>query len=180
VDAATSDATLGELIAKAKTEGVEAGSPDQFRVVTLTKFKLAAVVHKDNPVAALSKEQLVAAFSGKAANWKDVGGPDLPILIVWNKFSEGANFLFTKTILEKTPVTDQKMDVNLNEEVRQTVAANAEAVGVLPLGMVDSSVKTVEIPDVSKEILYLTKGEPNPAAKKFLQFVQGEGKKYLK
>jgi phosphate transport system substrate-binding protein len=180
VEATTSDATLEELLAKAKKDGVEPGSAEQFRTVPLAKFKVAAVVHKDNPVASLSKDQLVAVFSGKATNWKEVGGPDLPILIVWNKLSEGTNYLFTKTILDKTPISTEKMDVDRNEEVRQTVSTTAEAVGILPTGIVDASVKAIEIPDVSKDILFVTKGEPNHAAKKFLQFLQGEGRKYLK
>ncbi len=40
---------------------------------------IAVVVHPDNPIKNLSKEQLKDIFSQKVTNWQQVGGPDLAI-----------------------------------------------------------------------------------------------------
>ncbi len=40
---------------------------------------IAVVVHQSNPVDGLTRAQLKGIFSGKLHNWKEVGGPDLPI-----------------------------------------------------------------------------------------------------
>jgi len=41
---------------------------------------LCMIVHKDNPVEALSDDQLRSIFEGKVANWKEVGGKDAPLV----------------------------------------------------------------------------------------------------
>lgn len=40
------------------------------------------IVHPSNPVSALSKAQLMGIFSGKIKNWSEVGGANLPILLI--------------------------------------------------------------------------------------------------
>ncbi|UFP95688.1 substrate-binding domain-containing protein [Gloeobacter morelensis] len=41
---------------------------------------LAFFVHPNNPVAGLSVDQIVGLFTGKITNWKQVGGPDRPVV----------------------------------------------------------------------------------------------------
>src|SRR5207253_2388920 len=40
------------------------------------------ILHKSNPVAALSDAQVVDIYTGKTTNWKDVGGRDATITVV--------------------------------------------------------------------------------------------------
>ena len=42
---------------------------------------LGVFVHPTNPVKELRMEQLREIFTGRAGNWKQVGGPDLPIVV---------------------------------------------------------------------------------------------------
>ena len=39
---------------------------------------IVPIVHKDNPVKELTRAQLKDIYSGKVANWKEVGGADAP------------------------------------------------------------------------------------------------------
>jgi len=41
---------------------------------------LCMIVHKDNPVEALSDDQIRNIFEGKVANWKEVGGKDAALV----------------------------------------------------------------------------------------------------
>lgn len=43
---------------------------------------VAIVVHKENPVRALSDAEVVGIYTGKLTNWRQVGGRDAPILAV--------------------------------------------------------------------------------------------------
>lgn len=43
---------------------------------------IAVFVHASNPVKALTKDQIKKIFTGKIANWKDVGGKAGPITVV--------------------------------------------------------------------------------------------------
>jgi phosphate transport system substrate-binding protein len=40
------------------------------------------IVHKDNPVATLTDDQIVRMYTRSLTNWKQVGGADLPITLV--------------------------------------------------------------------------------------------------
>ncbi len=40
---------------------------------------LAIIVHPDNPVSTLSMDQVRDIYEGRITNWKDVGGPDMPL-----------------------------------------------------------------------------------------------------
>lgn len=40
---------------------------------------VAILVHRSNPVAGLTAQQLAAIYTGAVATWKDVGGSDLPV-----------------------------------------------------------------------------------------------------
>jgi phosphate transport system substrate-binding protein len=40
------------------------------------------IVHQSNPVARLSKAQLADLYSGKIKNWSELGGSDLPVIVV--------------------------------------------------------------------------------------------------
>lgn len=46
---------------------------------------LAVITHKDNPVESLTSKEVQDIFLGKITNWKQVGGPDQPILLYTRK-----------------------------------------------------------------------------------------------
>ncbi len=52
------------------------------------------IVHKSNPVKSLSDAQVAAIFSGKATNWKQVGGPDARIEVILREKSKPVTELF--------------------------------------------------------------------------------------
>jgi phosphate transport system substrate-binding protein len=47
----------------------------------LGAYSVAVVVHPNNPVANLTKDQVREIFTGKVQNWKEVGGSDTPIVL---------------------------------------------------------------------------------------------------
>lgn len=50
--------------------------------ITLARDSVAFVVHRDNPVRSIAREQVCAILQGKATNWKALGGPDAPIRVL--------------------------------------------------------------------------------------------------
>ncbi len=180
VDAAAAGLTFDDWMALMKKEGAEVKDPASLQQVTIGKDTIVVLVHKDNPVATLSKEQLKGIFTGKIVNWKEVDGKDLPILVVWGKLIPGTNTLFTRHILDGSAPTPEVLEATTAADVRQNVAANPEAVGIGPLAVVDATVKAPKIPEVSRPITLLTQGAPAPHVQKLLDFIKGEGQQYLK
>lgn len=60
---------------------------------------IGIVVHKENPVEALSMEQLEAIFTGKITNWKEVGGPDLEMTVYSRENNSGTYAFFRDHVL---------------------------------------------------------------------------------
>jgi len=66
------------------------------------------IVHQSNPVKALSREQIIAIYTGVIKNWKEVGGADLPITVInkANKLSVFFNSFCTKCAITSVSVSD--------------------------------------------------------------------------
>ena len=47
----------------------------------------------------LTKAQVIAIFSGKTTNWKDVGGADVKVVVINRPRSSGTRAVFTKTMM---------------------------------------------------------------------------------
>ncbi|MEW6739005.1 MAG: substrate-binding domain-containing protein [Nitrospirota bacterium] len=180
VDAAAAGLTFDDWMGLMKKEGAEVKDPASLQQVTIGKDKIIVLLHKDNPVSKLSKEQLKGIFTGKIANWKDVGGKDMPIIVVWGKLIPGTNSLFVKNMLDGQAQTKDVLEATTAEDVRQNVASNPEAVGIGPAAVVDATVKSPETPEVARPIILLTKGKPSPNVQKLIDFIKGEGQKYIK
>lgn len=92
------------------------------------------ILHKENPVQALTDEQVVAIYTGKITNWKDVGGKGAPITVV-NK-AEGRSTLEVFLHYFKMKNTDVKAQVVIgdNEQGIKTIAGNRHAIGYVSIG----------------------------------------------
>jgi ABC-type phosphate transport system substrate-binding protein len=51
-------------------------------VYPLAREPILILVRKDNPITNLTSQEVKDIFSGKTINWKEVGGPDRPIVVV--------------------------------------------------------------------------------------------------
>lgn len=180
IDAAAAGLSFQDWLDLMKKEGAEVKDPASLHHVVIGKDRIVVLIHKDNPVNRLTREQLEGIFTGAITNWKDVGGKDMPIIVVWGKLIPGTNSMFIRHILGgKSPLKDV-LEATTAEDVKQNVAANPEAIGIGPLAVVDNTVKAPEIPEVSRPITLVTKGKPSPNVEKLINFIKGEGQKYIK
>jgi phosphate transport system substrate-binding protein len=180
IDAAAAGLSFDDWLAFMKKEGAEVKDPAALHHFMVGKDRIVVILNKENQVSNLSKEQLQKIFSGETETWKDVGGGDMPILVVWGHLQQGTNNTFTKKIMDGKPVTKDILAVSSANEVRNAVVANPPAIGFGPGGIIDDTIKTPEIPDISREITMATKGKPSPKVQKLIDFILGEGKKYVK
>lgn len=180
IDAAAAGLTFEDWLKLMKKEGVEVADPAALKQVTIGKDKIVVLVNKANPVTKLDKEQLKGLFSGKVANWKEVGGNDLPVLVVFGKLIPGTNSMFVQKVMDGVEMTKEVLDATTAEDVRANVAANPEAVGIGPMAVIDGSVASPETPEVGRPITLLTKGAPAAKVQKLIDFILGEGQKYIR
>ena len=171
---------LDGMIAGADKDGVKVDKA-ALQTVEIGTNKTVVLLHPSNKVTNLTKDQMKGLFTGKITNWKDVGGNDAPVLVVWGKNSPGQNALFTKIILDGEKIVAENLETTDYKGIKDTVATNPEAIGIDPLGMVDATVKGIKpVPEVNSQILLITKGAPSAPVKQLIDFVKTEGKKYIK
>lgn len=152
----------------------------------VAKVGFAVVVNKEVTVDNLTQQQLIDIFTGKITNWKEVGGPDMKIVIINRPTSSGTRATFKKVVLKGQ---EEAQGIALTEDssgaVRKAVADTKGAISYLALSYVDNSVKALKYEGVeptvqniidgkypiwSYEHMY-TKGEPKGAVKAFLDFM---------
>lgn len=173
IDIATAAVSLDSMIAGAAKEGVVI-DPGTLYQVEVAKNRVVAFVHKSNAVKRLSKGQLKKIFAGKISNWKDVGGNDQPIMVVWGTATPGQNALFSKEILDGEAVSTHAVKATDYLNIRELVKANPGAIGIDPQGMTIATVNVVEIPLVTSPIIVVTKGKPSAKVEKLLAYYNDE------
>lgn len=92
------------------------------------------LVHKDNPVNELTNEQIVAIYTKKITDWKEVGGKPGNITVI-NR-AEGRSELELFQHHFKLKATDMKADVIAGENQHgiKTVTANVGAIVYMSVG----------------------------------------------
>lgn len=180
VDAAAAGLNFNDWMALMKKEGVEVKDPSIYQAVTIGKDKVVVIANNENKVSTLTAEQLKGIFSGAISNWKEVGGEDQMILVVWGKMTQGTNNMFVKKFLGDKTVTKDVIDSTTAPEIKQTVASNPYAIGIGPQAIIDGSIKVIQTPELARDITLLTKGKPSANVQKLLDFIKGEGQKYVK
>lgn len=180
LDAAVAAAPLSDMIAGAVKAGarVDMSSLQSFEVAL---NKTVVLIHPSNSVSSLDKEQMKGLFTGKIANWKEVGGKDEPVLVIWGKNTPGQNNLFTRIILDGEKITGENLETTDYRGIKDSVSSNPGAIGIGPLGMVDTSVKAIKPnPETNCPIILVTKGPPSVPVKQLLDFIKADGKRYIK
>ncbi|TFI53370.1 hypothetical protein BLD44_014450 [Mastigocladus laminosus UU774] len=81
--------------------------------------------HPDLPIAGLSVQQLQGIYTGQITNWKEVGGPDLPITIVYLKKATAVTMVLG---IENNSLTSKMEYVRDNTTAFRKVAATPGAI----------------------------------------------------
>jgi len=179
VDAAMGGLSFEDWMKYMKEEKIEIKDPSSLQHMVVGKDKVMVLIHKDNPVSKLTKEQLKGIFTGKITNWKEVGGKDLTIDVVWTNLF-GGNYLFYSKILEGAFLRSDMSEVDNSPMAKAHVISNVGAIAISPLGFLDDAVKSPETPEITRPITLITKGKPSPTVQKLIDFIKGEGQKYIK
>ena len=176
LDAAAAGFTYNDWQQLMITEWAPIEEPSRFTPVNIGADRIVVITHRENRVKSLSAVQLSGIFSGKIGNWKEVGGEDAPIMIVWGTLMQDDNAIFQQRIMPGELLSPDLLDTTTASEVRQNVASNPNAIGIGPQGIIDDSIATPEIPEVTREITLLAKVNPPEGVKKLLEFIQNRSK----
>ena len=190
-----------EEINQAKAKGI---MPTEF-IVGLDG--LAVVVNPANPVGQLTIDQLADIFTGKIKNWKEVGGRDLPIVLLSREVNSGTHVYFKENVLRKgdakstVEFAPEALLMSSSQAIADEIAQNTGAIGYYGMGYINKTQKAVAVAKdnagpyytptlenvvskkyyISRPLMFYTNGEPKGALKDMIDFVfSPEGQQIVK
>ena len=178
-------------ITQARKNGIEP------REITVALDGLAVVVHPQNPVSRLTVDQLAQIFTGTVTNWHDVGGPDLPIVLLSREVNSGTHLYFKEHVLRRSRAEGKAefaagaLMLPSSQAIADEVAQNPGAIGYYGMGYLSRRQKAVAVArhdaapfvlptvdtvvdgtyPISRPLLMVTKGQPTGLTRRFLDFV---------
>lgn len=187
--------TFGMVAREVKEEEKEAIKDEKEYKVGIDALTLA--VNPQNPVTEamddLTKDQIVALFSGEYATWKDLDAslPEEEVVVITRDINGGAHEVFQKNIMGDTEVKAEAIQASSMGELVQTVIDNPYAIGYASFGVANQNegkIITLKVDGVEankenildgsyiiqRPLLLVGSGEPTDEQQAFLDVVLGE------
>ncbi|MBU3665262.1 MAG: PstS family phosphate ABC transporter substrate-binding protein [Chthoniobacterales bacterium] len=187
--ATTSRTATPSELAAAKSAGV------RLQPQTIGSYGVCVIVNESNPVLSLKPSKVRDIFTGKITNWKQAGGPDLPIRTFILDAATGARAGFQILAMGGKPYAESARALRDYNAIASAVAGDPSAIGYAGFGSQPSGVRALLIngeppnsaavyeqvyPYASPLYLYTLERRETPAAKKFIRFVLSkEGQRVL-
>lgn len=146
---------------------------------------VAVAVNPANKVEGLTKAQIKDIFSGKIANWKEVGGADAPISLYVREDGSGTRETFEERALDKGASAAAANVVNSNGAMKTAIGQDPNAIGYVGIGHLDKSIKGISVDGMAPSqenaasgqytvtrLLYMnTRGEPQGITRGFVDYI---------
>jgi phosphate transport system substrate-binding protein len=151
---------------------------------------IAMIAHRDNPVDALTRRQVVAIFTGRVSRWDEMGGSEAPITVVNKADGRSTLELFLSHFGLRSDQVRPSVIIGDNQQGIRTVAGDPNALGYVSIGtalfevsrgtpirvlLLDGAAPSLAaVADgsfsLSRPLLLVTRPEPDPLARAFLDY----------
>jgi phosphate transport system substrate-binding protein len=179
-------ATLGETIDAARKDAQEKGKsftpPANLVFHEIAQDRVVPIVHRDNPVASLTKAQVRDIFTGKVANWKALGGPDAPIKVITGTAASGTREHLQKEVLEGASWSPSAKEMRTSADEVKAVSIDRNGIGAVGEEVVAASngaVKVVHGFALVRPVGFITLGAPTADVQKMIDFLKSPEAKKL-
>ena len=197
---AVNDGTVNIGMSSRDLKDAEKAQLGQHKEFLVSKDCVAFAVNKKNPLAKkdnFTREEIARIFSGEAKTFKDVAPslPNKPILIQMRDASGGSTEIVQMMIMKEKHFTPNAIQVPSQGANLKKLETNTSAIGYLSsvIALESSQLKVFKYEGVaptnenvingkyqiSRPLLLLVKGTPEPTWQKFIDYVLNEGQKII-
>ena len=123
----------------------------RFQEIVIAYDGLAVIVHPSNHTPSLTVAQLSELYAGHVANWKELGGDDVPVELIARPTYSGTRSFFDERALHRgDPNGTERLaaaakTIETNEQIVPYVAAHAGAVAYVGLAALSKDVRVVPL-----------------------------------
>lgn len=154
VDVANSSRSIkSKEVDKAKAHGIE---PLGF---VIAMDGLSVVVHEASPIHTLTVDQVGSIFKGEITNWRQVGGPDLPISM-YGRQSNSGTFVYFRDHLLKGDYSAKVKRMNGNAQIVEAVRRDRSGIGYVGVGYVQDKATGAVVKGLKPLKISLKTGAP--------------------
>jgi phosphate transport system substrate-binding protein len=199
--AESSRAVEEKEIKQAEARGVK------FNIEIVALDGIAVVVNPGNPIKNLTMDQLREIFLGNIKNWKTLGGPDMPIVLLSREVNSGTHIFFKEHVLRrgKKKGTEEFAPAALmmpsSYSIAEETANNENTIGYYGMGYISPRQKVIAVAKnakspfieptleavrsnaypISRPLYLYTNGTPKDVIREFIDFVYSkEGQDIVK
>jgi phosphate transport system substrate-binding protein len=140
---------------------------DRLRAFEVSRARVALVIHPDNPVRHARLQDVAKILTGEIFNWKQLGGPDLPIRVVAIREGGGTLASVEAKVLGTGHISaTNTIRVQVGTQVVRVVAQEPGAIGITQLAIVKSSsaVEMTTDEEIEQILSLISLDDPSPSA----------------
>ncbi|MFA4947316.1 MAG: phosphate ABC transporter substrate-binding protein [Candidatus Krumholzibacteriia bacterium] len=119
---------------------------------------LAIVVHPSSPIQGLTIDKIRDIYTGTITNWKELGGPNVAIVLISRDTNSGTYETFESLVMNKQKISNKAEYVGSSGAIRARVQSTPAAIGYVGLGFVDKTVKALKVNNVYPDNATVTSG----------------------
>lgn len=105
---------------------------------------IAVIIDNNNQVVDITAEELAKIYTGEIKNWSELGGADLPIVVVGRESASGTRGAFEE-LLDIEDKCKYAQEIDSTGGVLSTVASTTGAIGYVSLDVIDDTVTVMAI-----------------------------------
>ena len=177
------DEALASARRAAQAEGKPFKEPADLRFHPLVQDSIVVVVHRDNPVGTLTREQVKGIHTGAIRSWKEVGGADVPVKVVTGAPGSATRALLQGQVMNGQAYAPGTAEMRTTLEEIKVVGLSPGAVGAMSENVARTAadkVKVVSGVQIKRPLAFVSIGAPSPAAQKVIDFFKSkEGQKLV-
>jgi hypothetical protein len=149
------------------------GEPDHLTTPAyqISVEDILVIAHPQSGVGSLTLDQVRSIFLGQTANWKEVGGNDLPVQVWTFSPDEDVQGIFSKTVMNGEPVTSLARLATSALNMLKDVGTTPGSIGLLPRHLMAGEVKDVYTAGTAP-VLAITKSEPQGVVQELIRCLQ--------
>ena len=140
---------------------------ERLRVFEIVRTRAALVIHPDNPIRTARLHDIGKILTGEFSNWRQLGGPDLPIRVVAVREGGGVLASVEARLLGAAHISaPDAIRVQVGTQIVRVVAQEPGAIGITQLAIVKSSAAVEMITDepIEQILSLVSLDDPSPAA----------------
>ena len=124
-------------------------SERELYVIDIAIDGLAVIINPKNTVVNLTIEQIRSIYTRAVTNWDELGGAHSKIHVIAREEGSGTRSAFEELVMGDAFITPRAIIQDSNGAVKQLVSSDPGAIGFISLGLIDETVKPVQIGGVA-------------------------------